>query len=829
MENHYIERRRDAEDTISFDSLKRDGLKVVQELSGKMWTDYNLHDPGVTILVHLCYALTDLVYRTDFKVEDSLTDEDGILDCARLALHPPDIIFPCRPTTLTDYKTTILEAIVELENVWLCQGSGTTYRGLSRLAVRPRPDLGEASGDELRERVRLLYGRNRNLCEDVEDISIVREIECDLHAEIEVSGTRNRADILADIYYQCAQRVLSGVRWCPLQEGLQGGKSLEEMFRGPLSRHGAIRDDEPDDDGDETLLADLFSIVKDIDGVEQIISLSIVPVQEQGSTPLGYEWPKAVLRLRVPRDAGEVGEVKVTLIKNGRELSVSSREVVTGYKKLNFKHESLARPLQDPAAFCPRPQGVYRDLSVYTSIQNHFPRIYGINPYGVPNSAPPDVKAKAAQLKTYLLLFEQPMANYLAHLDHLRTLFSTDHSLKQSYGCQVLDNAIIPDIDAFYEEPPTDVLRRIVGKYDDSTDRKSRVLDYLLALHGETFTQESLRHFSYYSSSERAEEVLLENKLTFLRQIVEIGRDRAGAFDYNADSWNSYNVSGLQRKVSLLLGFRHQQSRSLTMPILKHGLKLISHEEYSRLQNGILDLKFITLQDIDEQPGAQFHRIPTTRRGERANSTILRRRIQDLLPLKHNLLSDALLRCGIDMDRYRLGSLTANENDQLVFRAEPAGPWWYLGTCATKTRGMRAANALRWFLIHLNIESEGFHLVEHILLRPEGRAAHEGLAFPNDYDFYSFRLSVIFPAWTARCHARQFQLLAEETVRVNCPAHIAPEFYWLDFDTMCRFELLYKNWLDAHTASRRDSEARNAAAKALIVFLLHHKRRDAKP
>lgn len=826
MESHYIERKRDAEDTSGFDGLKREGLKVVQELSGKVWTDFNLHDPGVTILEQLCYALTELLYRTDFKVEDYLTDEEGGLDRARLALHPPDIVFPCRPTTLTDYKTTILDAVIELDNVWLCQGSGTICRGLSRLAVRPKPNLGEAREDDLRETARLLYGRNRNLCEDVEDIGIVREIECDLCAKIEVSGGRNRADILADVYYQCAQHVLGGVRWSPLQEALQEGKSLEEVFRGPVSRHGVIKDDELDEDRDETLLADLFSIIKDIDGVEQIISLSIARVQEQGPTPLGVEWPKAVLRLRIPHDAGDI---KVILIQNGRELPVSIQEVVTRYRKLNFKHESLRRPLQDPSAICPRPHGEFRDLSVYTSIQNHFPRIYGLHPYGVPNSAPPDVKAKAAQLKTYLLLFEQPMANYLANLDHLRTLFSTDHQVKQSYGRQVLDDAIIPGIEALYEEPPIHILRRIVGKYDSYTDRKSRVLDYLLALHGETFTQESLRHFSCYSSPERMEEVIIENKLAFLKQIVEIGRDRAGAFDYNVDSWNTYNVSGLQRKVSLLLGFRHQQSRSLTMPILKHGLKLIPHEQYSRLQDGVLDLKFITLHDIDEQPGTHFHRIPATRHGERANPNILRRRIQDLLPFKHNLLSDALLRWGIYMDRYRVGSLTANENDQLVFRAEHEGPWWYLGTCANKTRGMRAANALRWFLTHLNIESEGFHLVEHILLRPEGRATHEGLALPNDYDFYSFRLSVIFPAWTARCHNRQFQLLAEETVRLDCPAHIYPEFYWLEFDAMCRFELLYKNWLDTHTTHRTHGEARNAAAKALIVFLLHHKTHGTKP
>ena len=61
----YIERIQPDPEGLDFNGLKRKGLKLLQKLSGKAWTDYNLHDPGVTILEVLCYALTDLVYRTE--------------------------------------------------------------------------------------------------------------------------------------------------------------------------------------------------------------------------------------------------------------------------------------------------------------------------------------------------------------------------------------------------------------------------------------------------------------------------------------------------------------------------------------------------------------------------------------------------------------------------------------------------------------------------------------------------------------------------------------------------------------------------------------------
>ena len=56
-----------------FADLKREGIESVQNLSGKNWTDYNLHDPGITILEQLCYALTEIIYQADFDVADLLS------------------------------------------------------------------------------------------------------------------------------------------------------------------------------------------------------------------------------------------------------------------------------------------------------------------------------------------------------------------------------------------------------------------------------------------------------------------------------------------------------------------------------------------------------------------------------------------------------------------------------------------------------------------------------------------------------------------------------------------------------------------------------------
>ncbi|MCB1830017.1 MAG: hypothetical protein KDI35_07820, partial [Gammaproteobacteria bacterium] len=89
----------DDSDELSFAALRRLGIACAQEFAGENWSDFNVHDPGVTILEQICYALTDLVYRSEFDVADHLTSPDGEIDFARLALELPERIFPCRPAT----------------------------------------------------------------------------------------------------------------------------------------------------------------------------------------------------------------------------------------------------------------------------------------------------------------------------------------------------------------------------------------------------------------------------------------------------------------------------------------------------------------------------------------------------------------------------------------------------------------------------------------------------------------------------------------------------------------------------------------------------------
>src|ERR1700744_5839141 len=119
-----------------FAALRQEGVALVQALTGTVWTDYNLHDPGVTILEALCYALTDLSYRTDFPIADILADPAGRIRFEDNTFFSKADILVSNPVTATDYRKLVIDQVPEVYNAWLepvaCNGVTESLQGLYR-------------------------------------------------------------------------------------------------------------------------------------------------------------------------------------------------------------------------------------------------------------------------------------------------------------------------------------------------------------------------------------------------------------------------------------------------------------------------------------------------------------------------------------------------------------------------------------------------------------------------------------------------------------------------------------------------------------------------
>lgn len=94
---------------LNFQVLRDIGIERLQELSTDLWTDYNLHDPGVTILEVLCYAITDLGYRNNFDIQDLLALNPQDSTSQENNFFTPDEVLTCNPVTDLDLRKRIID------------------------------------------------------------------------------------------------------------------------------------------------------------------------------------------------------------------------------------------------------------------------------------------------------------------------------------------------------------------------------------------------------------------------------------------------------------------------------------------------------------------------------------------------------------------------------------------------------------------------------------------------------------------------------------------------------------------------------------------------
>jgi len=74
----------------------------------------------------------------------------------------------------------------------------------------------------------------------------------------------------------------------------------------------------------------------------------------------------------------------------------------------------------------------------------------------------------------------------------------------------------------------------------------------------------------------------------------------------------------------------------------------------------------------------------------------------------------------------------------------------------------------------------------------------------EEFDPYSFRLTVVIPYWPQRFQKREFRTFFEETLRKETPAHLGVKICWISCYQMREFESAYKNWLTENAKPQED-------------------------
>lgn len=179
-----------------FESLRAQAVQFAQAASGNIWTDYNLHDPGVTLLEQTCFALSEIGYQAAHPIRDLLTDPDGRLHYGELAFYDPRRVLPSAPVTDHDL-TSYLSDQPGIARAWVSQAS---QEGLFNVVVIP-DEQEEMHEEALRAHIAQCYARMRPLATDLDQITIARKRDTVLSCRITISPTTDPERAAARFYY----------------------------------------------------------------------------------------------------------------------------------------------------------------------------------------------------------------------------------------------------------------------------------------------------------------------------------------------------------------------------------------------------------------------------------------------------------------------------------------------------------------------------------------------------------------------------------------------------------------------------------------------------
>ena len=95
---------------LDWSGLVEEGRATLAAMSDGRWTDFNAHDPGITILELVAYALTDLGYRAGHPMSDLVAGSAPLLG--------PAESLTTRAVTVADIRRLGLD-VMGVRNVWI--------------------------------------------------------------------------------------------------------------------------------------------------------------------------------------------------------------------------------------------------------------------------------------------------------------------------------------------------------------------------------------------------------------------------------------------------------------------------------------------------------------------------------------------------------------------------------------------------------------------------------------------------------------------------------------------------------------------------------------
>ena len=940
MKTYTIPKTQQLHTALDYDRLRQEGLKHIEQLASDLWTDYNAHDPGITILEALCYAITELGYRSTFEMKHLL---HGATD---QVLYPARQILTNHPFTLTDYRKLLID-IDGINNAWLSpskrqetpiffndheqklqvdptdtaiqlnglydvvldferderygdlnigdvelatpdgeaiikfefpsyggipldvirdtmvsvstqpvaetehyeliftNGAATTYRIPFGMTVTLHPPAGNITAAKLGElledtayvqriadtflqkikaidtvfkRVRKQLHAHRNLCEDFLSIKQVAYEEIAFCMDIDVSPDTDIERVQAELLIALEHYLSPSVNFYSLKELLERGWETQDIYTGVALTNGFVDPKELD----ETQLrkhlyaSDVINLLMDIDGVLAVRNLLMTKYGQDGKPIAGFigrDWCMAISEYHKP--VLSHSQSKILLFKNGYPFRARADEVSDTLLVMRAQHSLGKRKGRDMDIQIEA--GHSRDTISYWPVQYDLPAVYGVGEAGLPPDADTLRHAQQQQLKGYLLFFEQLLADFFAQLSNAKQLFSVA-DIKQTYFAQYLNE--IKDTEGLLSNDLKTAIAMGPGSaewqalYEHQSlynQRRNRFLDHLLARFAESFNDFALLRYQINYEEQTVEHIaseeLIDAKIQTLKQYPELSANRSKAFNYFPQTetfdlatdqlWNSDNVSGLEKRVGALTGIHDVTRRFLYC--IKHTTIQCEEEKVDG------EIRCMHRFEITSREGIVF---TSSKYPIKADAEAALTKVIDAAATAGNyVVADGKIALVVDSERLMETTHTFEDAEEVSETINKVATEFGEG-CD---------------------DPEGFHLLEHTLLRPRTDAFKlmdlceaDGHCL-CELDPYSFRASVILPYWPDHFDHPAFRNYFERKIQEEAPAHIQMKVCWVSNQQLRQFETRYKAWITAlanyFQGNRQDASALQIANDNLLLLL----------
>lgn len=524
-------------------ALKDTGYKRIAAYSGSVWTNYNDSDPGITILQILCYALTELGNKADIPIQNLLTQPDGTIPIAN-HFYTPQEAYACNPVTPLDFCKFVLSELPQIKQVYLSDAANTSG-GATMVFVECKPDLfnmisaTDKQLDDLRKRVALILRQHSNIGQLFCGPVILQSKALYIHGCIDVQSDVAVERIIAMMLYKLNAWLSPFPTYAPYVSEAGSSNSLSDLMQGAVLSGGYIVDD--------CIVSKKQSITADEVGA---ILLSTDLLQNAQVTGLTLnENDSALNEITFCFDESPVFTLEslslLIIVQNTKRItSWNSDKVLYYYQQLIPQQVKT-----DWGAIMPK--GEFRKVSDYYSIQYDFPSVYHLTGKVKTNK---EHLAKIKQLKGYLALFEQLMADYLAQVANVSSFFSFNSGrtntrlTSPAYSYQTLYNVpgindILNGVTAYTatpeksswqayiddsDNPYLKVLETWVSTDATNLDRRLRTMEHLLARSGKQYDHQPLQLTNpRYGKDTIAEIAYLQDTL---RQFPVMSANRARSY-----------------------------------------------------------------------------------------------------------------------------------------------------------------------------------------------------------------------------------------------------------------------------------------------------------